>query len=246
MKKEDCYNFINNNSSILVISLQCFYTDHIIKNNYQINDSLTLPPFCLERQTGNYKLDFLLIRDPYTIYYLGGYNLDDNKNNYTNFISIIKEHIVKKYKKIIIIGLSSAAYAGLLFILNSDLSNIIHEAYLCSPQIDIFTKKNTYLCHATDKQARLKLLTSLVPRKYSSFKFFNLSKKLNSYTGSCKLFIYYHKQNNIDFNNIKNIKRNIKNVTITELNDAVAKSKETHNTLAIIYKKVFDSLINKK
>ena len=240
MKKEDCYKFIDNNSDICVITLQCFYTDPIVKNKYIINNNLTLPQFCLERQTNNYKFDFLLIRDPYSVYYLGGYSLNDNTNNYTNFISIIKENIVKKYKKVIIIGLSAGAYASLLFLLNSDLSDIIHDAYLCSPQIDIFNKLNDYLYKYSDKQARIKCLMSICPLKYKSNNLFNLTNSINNYHGNCKLFIYYHKSNAIDYNNLKKINRNIHNINIIELNETI---KDTHNTLAIIYKKVFDSLI---
>ena len=69
-KKNNCHKFINKNSDILVITVQCLYTKPIHDNNCIINDNLSLSPYCMERQTHIYGYDFLLLRDPYTIYYI--------------------------------------------------------------------------------------------------------------------------------------------------------------------------------
>ena len=96
MHKTNCFKYCDKQSNILIITLQSLYTQPIVDNKYEINDNLELPPFSLEKSSNDFSYDFLFLRDPYSIYYLGGSNLIDTCDTYYTFIDIINEIIKKK------------------------------------------------------------------------------------------------------------------------------------------------------
>lgn len=241
MSESRFHKFIDKNSDILVITVQCFHTLGIVKNNHKIDDNLIAPCFCMEKSLSDYNYDTLFLRDVYDIYYLAGININNKDNTYHDFINIIKENIRKEYRKIIMIGSSAGATAILLFILNSDLSEMTHECYICSPQTNIFDKSNVYLHKNSDKskKARTDILQNhIIPFRYNNdFAQFNLIPKLNNYAGQCVLNLYAHDKDAYDKKYLDGITNpNIKIHIMTNV------TKETHNTLQLVYKQILDDL----
>lgn len=130
------------------------------------------------------------------------------------------------------------SYATLLFLVNSQLNNLITKVYLSAPQTFLLNKKNKYLYNYVDKKVRLNTIIKLIDYKYNNNDLFNLINKLNNYKGKCKIKIFIHKTNKTDNMFINDINNNL--IEIIKLNE---KTNNNHNMLKLILKDILNKLI---